>query len=210
MARAQSSDSVDLPQEPIQTPQTNVFSNHELHNRHHFELTPEFDRESSVAVNSTTVPGAEPSELSAPRLLMAPPRTHGGEFRYQMSILGYRISSGLGTTAEAFSSTFRLAIFLLKFITLTRPCWPYVVSFQVGTPLVIIAAIELGWPISAGNEDWRGRGTRRQLNIGATMALLLVHFITLWIARRWNILCTPPSQDEWAQWRDDPKVIDEL
>ncbi|QLI73818.1 uncharacterized protein G6M90_00g095430 [Metarhizium brunneum] len=191
--------SFEAMENPTQTSPPNAFVNHDPHNHHHLELNQDEGRRGSDIVNGTRLLDADSSELPASRLLMAPPRTRAAEFIYQISILSHHMSSGLGLTTDTFDSIFRLAIFSLKVVTLTRPCWPYVVSFEVGTPLILIAAIELGWPTSAANNNWDERIIQRRLSITTSVALLGVHLITLWVARRWDILCTPPLQEEWAE-----------
>jgi hypothetical protein len=173
-----------------------------LRNRGQLESDPQENREDSEPADGAQALDENSSDLSSSRLLMAPPRSGGGELIHRMSILGHRVSSGLGITTDTLNYTFRLALFLLKVFTLTQPCWPYVVSFEVATPLVLIAAIELGWPISTSSDNW-GRGDARyRVSIITNILLLGVHLATLWIARRWNILCTS-SHEEWAEWRED-------
>ncbi|OAA52099.1 protein kinase-like protein [Metarhizium rileyi] len=122
-------------EESTQTPRTNVFSTHDLRNHHHLEICQDKGREGFEAINGATALDTDSTEISTPRLLMAPPRTRAGEFIYQMSILSHRISSGLGITAELLNHLLRLAVFTLKLATLSRPCWPYILlSSWAGQP----------------------------------------------------------------------------
>lgn len=180
-------------QDSRRTSRTDLFLNDEVRHRRHFQNNHERDGESPELESRTQNLEADISELSTPRLLMAPPRTGAGELAYRMSILGHRISTRFGPAGNRLESVFRLTLFFLKVFTLTRPCWPYVITLEVGMPLILMAAIELGWPTSTSNYDWDG--TRHRVSFSTHIALLAVHFTALWIARRWNIICTPPLQE---------------
>ncbi|KAG6042099.1 hypothetical protein E4U41_005647 [Claviceps citrina] len=149
---------------------------------------------------------AEPAQPSTPHLLMAPPRTRGEELRYQLTMLGHGLVSGID--GEVTESVTRLTVFFLKLFTLSQPCWPYVASIEVGFPLMAFAAMELGWPgsllhlgWSAGqrNGPWMQRRNQIWLNLVVRVVSLGFHLGILWTARRWDVLCSGRRQDEWLQ-----------
>jgi hypothetical protein len=71
------------------------------------------------------------------------------------------------------------------------------VSVEVGVPLITIAAIDLGAPASVYPYDG---GTRLFWRWGwpVSIALLLVHFIALWSASKWDTLCA--QAPHWMEW----------
>ncbi|GJN74678.1 calcium-dependent protein kinase [Purpureocillium lilacinum] len=144
----------------------------------------------------------------SPPLLLAPPRTRAEEVRYQTVVMFERMLGIVGIRPEFVSYIGRLGLFLLKMVTLGRPCWPYVASLEVSIPLVVVAALDLGLPTitSAG-------GARRDsqtgdlvsthipsAGLGTSMILLAFHFAVLWLAQKWNALCVAVPGDDWADW----------
>lgn len=191
------------------SPREDEFGKHEQHSRSFGSMQQEHGQISSLAMEELTgVAAAESTKPSTPHLLMAPPRSRGEEFWYQLTILSHRVASGFQIDAESIEPVIRLMVFLLKLVTLSRPCWPYVASIEVGFPLMTFAALELGWPSSVihlswphshRNSDLTQRGGHIGLSIGLRAILLGFHFGVLWTARRWDMLCTGRPRGEWTQ-----------
>ncbi|KAF4594451.1 calcium-dependent protein kinase [Ophiocordyceps camponoti-floridani] len=148
------------------------------------------------------------ASVSTP-LLMAPPRSSIGEARYQMQMAAHRILHTLRTERVLTSFATRLAFFLLKLGTLARPCWPLMASPQVSIPLVVVAALDLGLsaadsPVAEQRRRRVSHGSLPPLDFFSTEAvtsltLLAVHFVGLWLARRWGALCVAPlPNDDWV------------
>ncbi|KAG6024511.1 hypothetical protein E4U19_003662 [Claviceps sp. Clav32 group G5] len=165
----------------------------------------------SLSMEEFTTAAADSTRSATPPLLMAPPRTRGEELRYQLRIVGHRVASRVDVDSEVIESVTRLAVFFLKLFTLSQPCWPYVASIEVGFPLIVLAAWELGWPKSVLHVSWpptrshrrnghlSQRGDHVWLNLGFRALMLGFHFAILLAARRWNMLCGGRPQDEWLQ-----------
>ncbi|KAK2608533.1 putative serine/threonine-protein kinase iks1 [Conoideocrella luteorostrata] len=213
--RTESAGSNSPPLDGIRSPkdlgimsQNDTFSNHERHNHVGFEGgSLGNDGDGSNATDDTGTVATESDGQSAPRLLMAPPRTLRRELWHRVTVICHWLIWGFGIDEGVVDFIIRSMIFLFKLTTLARPCWPYVLNLEVGFPLVIIAALELGWPGSVFNlgatqsqimldtshgRKWRGLG------IGTRALLLGFHIGALWIARRWEVLCTRESHSEWA------------
>lgn len=154
-----------------------------------------------------------PSPPRSPPLLMAPPTTFFGEVRHR----GFVARHYLAHFAEEHSETtflfLRLALFLVKMATLTRPCWPYLVNTGIGASLVAVAGLDLGIP---GTMQGRGAPRRGSHNVSiagrqvaprsrwrwdwkASMTLLALHFAVLWATSRRGVLC-PASHAAWPEW----------
>ncbi|PHH73015.1 hypothetical protein CDD82_5693 [Ophiocordyceps australis] len=162
----------------------------------------------------TRLDAATPTPYSPP-LLMAPPRTRAAELRYQLDMAMFRVCQLLGLS----SHLGRLALFLLKLASLAQPCWPYVTRLQVALPLLLVAALDLAAPRAPSSSsssssspptpllDRAAAAATRHVPAAAsasamatTLLLLVLHFVVLWLARRYNGLCVAPPQHDWGQW----------
>lgn len=145
-------------------------------------------------------------------LLMAPPTTFLGEMWHRGVVVQHHTMLFLGRNAESSAFFLRLCMFLVKVVTLARPCWPFTANWGLGASLVAVAGLDLGIPGS------RGLTLPRQPNHGVAIAghelaapfrwmwdwrisatLLVLHFLVLWLASRWDILCAA-NPDSWAGW----------
>ncbi|QUC18987.1 uncharacterized protein UV8b_03228 [Ustilaginoidea virens] len=186
---------------------------HEWHNES-FGVDQQTERHGPGRLHESTSEATSSIEQHVPRLLMAPPRSRRDELLDQLKILTQNTIFRLGVNISTSEFILRALIFIFKLVTLTRPCWPYMVTLEVGLPLVVIAAMELGWS-SSDPEPGRHQthrncrssfGSRRdRLNIGIKAILLSFHLSALWVARRWDALCIGIPQEEWAQWREQPR-----
>ncbi|KXH41288.1 hypothetical protein CSAL01_07012 [Colletotrichum salicis] len=137
--------------------------------------------------------------LSSPPLLMPPPATPLEALRHRLMISRLRAGQVMRYNAGPLLAVVRLGLFLSKMLSLTRPCWPYVVSPNVGAPLVILAALDLGlagagtWPMTPYERE-----TGRRLSNGlpwtwglrGSVVLAILHLVVLWVGGRYNSLCT--------------------
>lgn len=167
--------------------------------------------EAREIIDDESRPGENVEESLGPPLLMPPPRSTGSEMWYQLELALRRASLGMVPGRDFTYSVVRLGIFLLKLSTLARPCWPYAAKLEVSIPLVVAAALDLGFPRWLSmSETIRQRhqpigvlllGKHILIrNLGTSLALLALHFLVLWFARRWGALCVAASQDDWALW----------
>lgn len=139
---------------------------------------------------------------------MAPPLTKSEEIRYRAGIVLHSLMTPLAPTQELLIYAVRLGLFLLKLGILGGQCWPYVPGLEVGVPLIVVAALELGLPsMTAAAGARRGTGARSlvlrylpPLGPGTSLALLALHFYVIWVARRWNTLCVSVPTDDWVDW----------
>ena len=139
---------------------------------------------------------------------MPPPTTFLGEVRHRGSVAQHNTRLFLAQHAESTESLFRLGLFLVKMVTLSRPCWPYMVNWGIGATLVAVAGMDLGIPISRGGALPRkppagGPLARNESSVTSngwtwdwrvSVLLLMVHFLVLAAASRWGALCA------WADW----------
>jgi len=139
-------------------------------------------------------------------LLMPPPTTFLGEVRHRSVVAQHHTMLLLRQNAESAAFFVRLCLFLVKMVSLARPCWPYTVSWGIGASLVAVAGMDLGIPGSRGfavprrpshgvaaapfrwGWDWR-----------VSAALVVIHSLVLAAASRWGVLCAA-RPDSWAAW----------
>ena len=139
-------------------------------------------------------------------LLLPPPRSRWAEIEHRISVALYHACRAVGVETQSLVYAFQLAIFVVKTATLARPCWPYVASLQVCAPLLVVATLELLFassPVSHGSrlrsQHYYHVGGLFQAR-GTGAVLLALHFATLWLAGRWDALCTYGPRQEWADW----------
>ncbi len=120
-----------------------------------------------------------------------------------MSVALYHACRALGVETQSLVYGFQLAVFVVKTTTLARPCWPYVASPRVCVPLLVVATLELLFassPVShgsgAGRHHYHVGGLFQARGTGTL--LLAFHFATLWLAVRWDALCTYGPHQAWA------------
>jgi len=139
---------------------------------------------------------------------MPPPTTFLGDVRHRGSVAQHHARLFLAQHAEPAESLLRLGLFLAKMVTLSRPCWPYMVNWRVGAALVAVAGMDLGIPVRRGvalprqpptsgppDRDEGATafgGGRRDWRVSAV--LLAVHFLVLAAVSRWGALCA------WVDW----------
>lgn len=82
-------------------------------------------------------------------------------------------------------TTFKLSLFILKYLSLTRPCSPFASNGYITYPLLMLAAFDFALPVTHASVS--PHDTRKSL------ALLLLHFVVVFLASRTGQLCNTPS-----------------
>lgn len=146
---------------------------------------------------------------AAPPLLMAPPRTWSADLLWRASLAWFFLARLATDGGDPLPHLVRLAGFIAKVLTLSRPCWPYTISPWVGGMLVALAAFDLGVGDTPRRRNshvvvarWQDRGQQSALSAPHARASLLLasaHFAILWAAGRWVPLCAPALEP----WRHD-------
>ncbi|KAH8682597.1 kinase-like domain-containing protein [Xylariales sp. PMI_506] len=146
-----------------------------------------------------------PSPPASPPLLMAPPSTFWGDVRHKAVVAQHQLHQAYLDNSESVIFLVRFALFFLKMASLTRPCWPFMVTLQTGIPLVSLAALDLGLPRMDMRMAGYEGGSRTPEHVGSSRwrwgwtvsgALFMLHFGVLWVVSRWHILCSTG----WPQW----------
>ncbi|KAH6663258.1 calcium-dependent protein kinase [Plectosphaerella plurivora] len=143
---------------------------------------------------------------AAPPLLMAPPRTWTADLLWRFTLAWYYLAR-LFAEGAPLPHLFRIAGFLAKVLTLSRPCWPYMINPWVGGLLVALAALDLGAgdthrrrPSHVVVARWQDQGQQSALaapDARASVLLAAAHFAVLWAAERGVVPLCAPSLDPW-------------
>lgn len=131
--------------------------------------TPE---DSSTVVLRTRKVQLPPSPVpqSTPRLMLPPP-----------SNMSTRIQSLLHTPGVLW--TLKISLFLIKVLSLTRPCSPFAPQTLILYPLLVLAAFDLMLMDGMPANRWSTGGFLESI------MLLAMHFTVTALAARWNKLC---------------------
>lgn len=98
-------------------------------------------------------------------LLMPPPSTPMSTFKHRISLYQHYLGNWVLRNQQSLHLILKLAIFLIKMLSITKPCSPVATREVVWWPLMGLAAFEL----AGGNRvGWRG-----------TTALFISHFVIL-------------------------------
>ncbi|KAI0882372.1 kinase-like protein [Annulohypoxylon maeteangense] len=140
--------------------------------------------------------------LHAPLLLAPPAGPHETPRQRAQHLLIYLIN---GHT-DSMVFTFRLLLFLIKILSLTRQCWPFTATLSVGIPLIGIAGVDMGIhrDIFVPSHERGLRKTSSALSHWrwgwrGSLILLALHFAALWLFSRLGVLCAT-FQDSWTDW----------
>jgi hypothetical protein len=159
-------------------------------------------------------------------LLMPPPSTFLGEIQHRLILMHHLASRYLGGHAGLAAFLVRLGLFLLKIVSLTRPCWPYSINPRIGASLVTVAALDLGIPVATtannrgrdlmpgGPRDSRGGegpalrshalpshdSSWWQWGLVTSALLFLLHFFVLWLTSRFGAMCAT-TRENWMDFR---------
>jgi serine/threonine protein kinase len=102
--------------------------------------------------------------ISTP-LLMPPPSTRLSRLQHRFSIYWHYSSTWASRNTQIFYLSFRFALFVLKFLSLTKPCAPLAAKESVLWPLMLLACTEA---FLGNNIGWTG-----------TWVLAMIHVIVL-------------------------------
>lgn len=151
------------------------------------------ERDNRSASPRAAVPEALPE---VPALLMPPPTTWTSNIRHSLALGLYHLTA----PDQSLPHILRLALFLAKMLTLSRPCWPYTVNPWLGGALVLLAVLDLGAKDDGRRRrGWRGQTTGTYLaapGVGASVLLALGHLGALWVAGQRGVLCAE-REDPW-------------
>ncbi|KAI1145595.1 kinase-like protein [Nemania diffusa] len=157
--------------------------------------------------NFSRSPSPQPSPTAHTPLLLPAPVGPLGTFSHQVVLCQHRISRFSRAHFGSISLIFKLSLFLVKVASLTRICWPYMVSMSIGMPLVGAAGLDLAVGSHVNNiivDGGRPRYTVRASSAWysgwrGSLILLALHFSALWAASRWGNLCAD-ARDGWVDW----------
>ena len=142
-----------------------------------------------------------------PPLLLGPPRSRLGELRHRMGLTAIWLFSFLGLERDIFNHVVRMIFFVAKLMFLAQPCWPYMPKFEVGVPLIIIAALDLKVPdpstSSLARRNQRGEiefGPSPVRGLGWSVGLMVFHIVAIWLAQRWGAFCLSHPQEDFGPW----------
>ncbi|EOD43747.1 hypothetical protein GTA08_BOTSDO11926 [Neofusicoccum parvum] len=125
-------------------------------------------------------PNSSPPDT--PRLMLPPPSNFASNFALHVHNF---------FAIPVVASVLKLAMFLIKVLTLSRPCAPFATNPWVSYPLLCLAALDFGFlgavvsiPLTANGSSWRF-----QVGLVGSLVLLAVHFVMTAVAARWDCLC---------------------
>lgn len=120
-------------------------------------------------------------------LLMPPPTPEVETFKRRLVLAMHAVRSWAILNRWLLTYVAKLAIFLFKVYTLASPCLPWATNPLVASPLLILAAFDLGL---GARMEWR-----------MTALLLLIHAATLATVSRYGSMCAS-GRDIW-EWESD-------
>ncbi|KAM0245866.1 hypothetical protein ACHAQJ_010424 [Trichoderma viride] len=186
-----------VPESSIAIVKTASQNGHHSHSNH--TLQPADQRNPPLQTNGHAHPDGP--------LLLAPPPQEIVTIPHGAGLLLLRFCTTIGVTPDTVRYFGRLSLFLFKLATLVRPCWPYMASLEVGAPLVLVAALDLGLPTSTNTTRTRRpshgelvTSLFRQTGLGTRLLFLALHLAAIWMAGRWEALCVVVPHDDWAGW----------
>ncbi|KAI0441937.1 kinase-like domain-containing protein [Xylaria telfairii] len=157
--------------------------------------------------DQSTPPSPLPSPTAHTPLLMPAPVGPLGTFSYQVALCQHHITRFAAAHSAWISLFCKLSLFLVKIISLTKICWPFMVSLGIGIPLVGAAGLDLAVPSEVSNALTDGGRSRYASRPSAawhwgwrgSIMLLALHFSALWATSRWGNLCVA-AREGWVDW----------
>ncbi|KAF2091840.1 kinase-like protein [Saccharata proteae CBS 121410] len=120
-------------------------------------------------VNTEPIP---PSSLArpppTPRLMLPPPRTYSSRL--------YQIFASAGVVM-----VLKITFFVIKLLSLSRPCTPFAASPWVSYPLLCAAALDFAF-MGFGHQRW-------PVWLASSLLQLTVHLAVVGLAMNWDALC---------------------
>jgi serine/threonine protein kinase len=159
------------------------------------------DRSSSPTRPQSVSPDGKPDPLEADvsSLILRPPR-HLSLPNSSALIPSPRLQAPPPASMAALVSNMPLSptilkavLFLIKLISLTKPCSPIATNTLVMSPLLCLAALDFVItyvPMTSYQSQWKAMLVRHS----PTILLLMAHFVVLLVVVRWNLLCTSRKQ----------------
>lgn len=145
-------------------------------------------------------------EAFGPPLLMAPPEGTANALSRRLGLLPFRIWACLRPYLSILGYLVRLNLFVVKIISLGRPCWPYMTNLQIAIPLLAAAALDVGFPQGTGSSITvhsirmnAFSSNPRVWAVGKSLALLFLHFAVLWICSSRHALCAVSPPERWPE-----------
>lgn len=145
-------------------------------------------------------------EAYGPPLLMAPPEGMSNALSRRLGILPFHIWAFLRPYLSILGYLVRLNLFIVKIISLGRPCWPYMTSLQISIPLLAAAALDVGLPQRTGSSVTIHSSRTSTFStyprvwaIVKSLALLVLHFVVLWISSSRHALCAATPPERWPE-----------
>ncbi|KAI1740373.1 kinase-like domain-containing protein [Xylaria scruposa] len=140
-------------------------------------------------------------------LLMPAPVGPLGTLSHQAALCQHHITTFTRAHSGSISLFWKLSLFLFKIVSLTRVCWPFMVSLGIGIPLLGAAALDLAVPYEVSNAIMDSGRSRYAAHAPSawrwgwkgSIVLLALHFSALWATSRWGNLCVAARED-WVDW----------
>ncbi|KAH9210237.1 kinase-like domain-containing protein [Leptodontidium sp. 2 PMI_412] len=142
------------PTSPMPSPNSQLVLEAKPHSR-----TPSPERNESPSMNPRTP------------LLMPPPSTPMSRFRHQVSIYKHYADTWARRNQHTLHLFLKLAIFIAKVVSVTKPCAPLVTRDVVMWPLILLAGFELAVGLDIGR---------------VTVGLFVAHFVVLAVTLRFG------------------------
>ncbi|KAI1309905.1 kinase-like domain-containing protein [Xylaria venustula] len=159
----------------------------------------------SSSVSRSTSPGTPPTVYTP--LLMPAPAGPLRIFGHRAVLYQHHITALFRAHFASILLLLKFFLFLVKVVSLTKVCWPFMISLGAGIPLVGAAGLDLAVGSESGNGQANGGRGRYATHASSvwhwgwrgSLALLALHFSVLWATSRWGNLCVA-AREGWVDW----------
>ncbi|PKS09659.1 hypothetical protein jhhlp_004278 [Lomentospora prolificans] len=173
------------------------------------------DQDDGSATSTKPPPAGNPGRMaggsmSNPPLLLAPPMAFDDEPRRGLRATLIQRLYGISGDVIMRPTFLRLILFLVKMVTLSRSCLPYMFNLTLGLPLIFLAGLDLGISttesvgapsafLTPGDpRAAHGRlGMRWMRGYSMSIALFGAHMLLIWALAGFGMLCPTPFPDPW-------------
>ncbi|KAI0421911.1 kinase-like domain-containing protein [Xylaria grammica] len=178
------------------------------HQSHAMVLNRSQERHPSLDGTSVSgSPSPQPSPTVHTPLLMPAPTGPLGKFSHHAILFQHHVTSFFQAHSGSISRFCKFLFFIAKIISLSRVCWPFMVSFGIGIPLVGAAGLDLIVASEASNATMNSGRTRYAARTPSiwywgwkgSLILLALHFAALWVTSQWGNLCVA-AREGWVDW----------
>lgn len=100
-------------------------------------------------------------------------------------------------TQTSISGVIKLIFFLVKYMTITQPCAPYISNRWITYPILLLAMVDflpLKLTVITGQHADDRRRVEVEISWKRSVALLFVHLLLVGLAVRFDLLCRSPFQ----------------